>query len=208
MLLQHSIIKFPFNFINAKIQTICTFPFFLILILGLLRKHVFKNGFFPADIFKPNSHALILHYLIKKEHVPPFLNLDSNHKTLSYKWWWATIKAKIHRSSNGDVHQSAFLLPLPPLLIPHSVISDVFPLAPCPPWAVWELHSFISFLQPFKLWVSESMGLQVFPSIHLRDPWAKAIYHPPITLFVNMTLQNLICFYNTQISVPAPNNSH
>lgn len=115
MLLQHSIIKFPFNFINAKIQTICTFPLFLILIWGLFEKAQFLNGFSPLDIFKPNSYALILCYLIKKRTYPfsfnlpfhnlaPFLymELDESHR-------WDFLSGQV------DVLQIAF--PSTPLLL-------------------------------------------------------------------------------------------
>lgn len=39
------------------------------------------------------------------------------------------------------------------------------------------------------------MDSNVFPPIHLRDPWAKAMCHQPITLFMSMILAIFICFY-------------
>lgn len=133
MLLQHSIIKFPFNFINAKIQTICTFPLFLILIWGLFEKAQFLNGFSPLDIFKPNSYALILCYLIKKRTYPFSFNLPFHNLAPSYTWSWTSPTGEI--SCLGKWMYSKLLSHLPLFFsIPCSVTYGVLILAHCPSW--------------------------------------------------------------------------
>lgn len=81
------------------------------------------------------------------------------------------------------------LCPLLPLPMPYSLISEVH----CP-WSVWDLHSFPSFLQLPKPWVSESMNSNVFHPIPLKDLQAKAMCRQPTALFMSMILAIFTCF--------------
>lgn len=82
------------------------------------------------------------------------------------------------------------LCPLLPLPMPYSLISEVH----CPSWSVWDLHSFTSFLQLPKPWVSESMNSNVFHPIPLKDLQAKAMCRQPTALFMSMILAIFTCF--------------